>query len=496
MQSIISEYLLLIILTITLPMDFRHITFGTTDAQLESAKFPKLLVDGYFNTTNIIECATDKTTFLFLGYKGSGKSALSEHLKLSEKRNLIVHQELLKDLPYKTLGKIVAGDAENEIKLKVAWRWVLLTYVLNGLNEDEEAKCTLQDELEKAIVLFTQAGIFPLVSISHLITKASTNTFKASIQAFAYEHTSSKENALVSLDFCISFIKRLITSFKEQKDHMIIIDGLDDILTTRDIQYVAIAALINEAKDLNLFFLKNNINIKIIILCRTDIFERLPDPNKNKIRQDCSFSFSWYNEGVDDQSNCDLVKLANLRTKMAYPKVNDMFKEFFPNKYDGKATPNALLEFTRHTPRDFLQLLNCIQDQCMEERVDLEAIKDGLAFYSSGYFLPEIKDEMAGYIPAECIDEIINVFAALRKREFSYEEFATLFRENQNLSDLNIDYVLKVLFDCSAIGQRYSYDGGQNKRITFKYRNRNSSIKKSDKFLLHKGLWKALNVNF
>lgn len=479
-------------------MNFRDIKFGKTDAQIESLEYPQLLVDGYFNTTNIVERATDKTTFLFLGYKGSGKSALSEHLKLSNS-DCMVDQIRLKDFPYNSLGNILTGEAEKEVKIKVAWRWLLLAYVLNSLKDDSTANCTMPEDLNKAIDLLTQTGIFPLTSISNLVTKTTTSTFKASLKAFSYERTTHRENTQVSFYYAIDYIKKLIGSFKENHNHLIVIDGLDEILTTRDIQYVAIASLINEVKDLNTFFLIHNITVKIIVLCRTDIFERLPDPNKNKIRQDCSFSFSWYNEGLDDQSHCDLVKLANLRTKMRFPRVNDMFDTFFPKRYKNKIIATALLEYTRHTPRDFLQLLNCIQSQCRQDHVDYIAISNGLKLYSTEYFLPEIKDEMSGYIPADNIDEIINVFSVMRCREFEYKEFEALYRENPILSDLPIDNVLKLLFDCSAIGQKYPYKDGSNgnkTRITFKYRNRNSSIKKTDKFILHKGLWKALNINF
>ena len=480
-------------------MNYREIKFGKTDAQIESLEYPQLLVDGYFNTTNIVERATDKTTFLFLGYKGSGKSALSEHLKLSE-FDCIVDQILLKDFPYNSLGNILTGEAEKEVKLKVAWRWLLLAYALNSLKDDQKAKCTMPDEFNKAIDLLTQTGIFPLTNISNLVTKTTTSTFKTSVKAFSFERTTRRESTQVAFYFAIDYIKKLIISFKEHQNHLIVIDGLDEILTTRDIQYVAIASLINEVKDLNTFFLSNNVTVKIIVLCRTDIFEKLPDPNKNKIRQDCSFSFSWYNEGLDDQRNCDLVKLANLRTKMRYPNVKNMFDTFFPKQYKNKNIATALLEFTRHTPRDFLQLLNCIQSQCRQDRVDYVDISNGLKLYSKEYFLPEIKDEMAGYIPADKIDEIINVFSALRSRDFKYNEVEVLYRDNPILSNLPLDNVLKILFDCSAIGQKYLYNDGSNgyskTRITFKYRNRNSSIKKTDKFLLHKGLWKALNVNY
>ena len=55
---------------------------------------------------------------------------------------------------------------------------------------------------------------------------------------------------------------------------------------------------------------------------------------------------------------------------------------------------------------------------------------------------------------------------------------------------------MRVLYDCSAIGHVYSYKGERITRVTFKYRNRTSTFTPDDRILLHKGLWKALNVNF
>jgi hypothetical protein len=38
--------------------------------------------------------------------------------------------------------------------------------------------------------------------------------------------------------------------------------------------------------------------------------------------------------------------------------------------------------------------------------------------------------------------------------------------------------------------------GGSTSRVSFKYRNRSSSFNPTDRIMLHKGLWKALNVNY
>ena len=475
--------------------DFRNIQLGKADAQEEGAEYPDLLLNGYYDNNNIVNQVYDTTKFLFLGYKGSGKSALSEHLKLSASEGVNVVQQSLKDFPYKTFAKIVSGDSEQEYKSKVAWRWLLLVQVLSNLIADKDAKPTNVFEIEQLTDFMTQSGVFPLVGISALVTKTTSRKFQTQIKNFSYAKTTTCENAQISFEWLIDYIKHVISGYKEMHSHVIVIDGLDDILTSREIQYLSIAALINEVKDLNLFFKRNELPFKIIVLCRTDIFERLPDANKNKIKRDCSYTFCWYKEGQDKQNDCGLIDILNLRGRLVYPEIGDVIQTLFPTQYKGTNIYEALLEMTRHTPRDFMQLMLSIQTVCTSPNVTNYNIEEGIKEYSTEYFLPEIKDEMAGYIQYKYIDSIVNILSSFREREFSYKQFLDSFNRLK-IETLSPDSILNVLYDCSAIGHAYPYGNGCQTRITFKYRNRNSSFNKSNRIILHKGLWKALNVNY
>lgn len=473
--------------------DYRKINFGKADAQQEGDEFPNLLRDGYYDNDRVVEQAYGSSKYLFLGYKGSGKSALSVHLKLSAKEDTLVETLSLKDFPYKSFAKIVSGESEIEYKLKVSWRWLLLAQVLYTLNLDNEAKPKDSSELNRLMEFLSQSGIFPLVNISDLVTKTTTKKFQSAMKIFSYEHSTTKENAQISFEWLITFLKRVIAEYKEMHTHILTIDGLDEILTTRDIQYQSIAALINEVKDLNHFFREKNLPLKIIVLCRTDIFEKLPDANKNKIRRDCSYSFTWYKEGEDSQEECGLIDLLNKRGRLVYPDIVDVITEFFPPRILDGEIHTELLEMTRHTPRDFMQLMVSIQSHCTSSKVTHKNITEGIKDYSSEYFLPEIKDELAGYIPYQCIDKIINTLSSFRSREFSYKDFCQTF-ESLQITEVTPDIVLGTLYDCSAIGHAYPYQ--DQTRITFKYRNRNSCFSKNNRIILHKGLWKALNINY
>lgn len=478
--------------------DFRMIQFGKADAQTEVEFFPNLLKNGYFDKDNVVNSVLHSPIFLFLGYKGAGKTALSEHLKLIDDADCNVSLMTLTDLPYKSFAKIISGDDEVEQKVKVAWRWLLLVKVLYCLYKDNESVFTANADIRAIIDLFTKLGVFPVTEFSNLITKTASNRFKAEIQGFEYEYTSTRENSTISLMMLMDYLKEVILSCKEERQQIIVIDGLDSILTSREIQYISIAGLINEAKELNALFARNGILVKILVLCRTDIFERLPDPNKNKIRRDCSYSFNWYIEGADDQHKCGLIDIANIRSRLIYPQIDDMFEHFFPSRHYEKETTSVLLDVTRHTPRDFLQLLSFIQKQCVSTHVTSKDITKGINEYSATYFLPEIKDEMVGYIPYQHIDSVVTLLSSLHEKEFYFKDIEPIFVSMDLGSKLgmNLGELMAILYECSAIGNVYSYTDGQEIRVSFKYRNRNSSFNAINKITLHRGLWKALNVNY
>ena len=473
-------------------MDFRKIEFGKADAKEEGNELPNLLINGYLNTHDIINIVINKSIFLFLGYKGSGKTALSEHLRLTQNNfNCFVNPILLSDFPYKNFSKIVSGT-ELEAKLPIAWEWLLLIYAINSLSEDQGATTLLPTDLEDTLKALRQSGILPIVNIRDFVTKSAKTTFKVHI-ASLFEFAFSRENPTSESDIkflhIVNFLKRVLEHFASGNKHLIIIDGLDEILTSREIQYQSIAALINQAKELNFYFRTKNIPVKIVVLCRTDIFERLPHPNKNKIRQDSAFIFNWFDESeTEDYTRSNLIRIAQLRGNLIYPNIQDIFKTFFPEKYEGQNIYAALLNFTRHTPRDFLQLLNNIQKYCKNTTVQTRDIDNGIKNYSLNYFLPEIKDELVGYIEFDKIDLLFNMLSALRKRDFSFREIQSLSNTYPLDQQIDLHNIFKVLFECSAIGHIV------NNRLYFKYRNRNMSFNERDTIILHKGLWKALII--
>ncbi len=229
------------------------------------------------------------------------------------------------------------------------------------------------------------------------------------------------------------------------------------------------------------------------MLCRTDLFERLPDPNKNKIRRDSSFLMHWQPESNQD-SHSPLIRLVNLRASIVFEEEVDVFDKFFPKTFDSVPLAQSLLNYTRHTPRDFLQLLNFIQELSNVNSVDYKSVQTGIGEYSVRYFLPEIMDEMVGYLDGKQIRLAVEAMSTVRSKNFTFSNLEDNIRRIDKEGRLDCKELLYILFECGAIGQSYDDRSGKH-RYNFKYRNPHSSIQLNDRFLFHKGLWKSFNIN-
>lgn len=140
--------------------------------------------------------------------------------------------------------------------------------------------------------------------------------------------------------------------------------------------------------------------------------------------------------------------------------------------------------------------MNYIKKHCDSEKVSHSAIVKGIKDYSTEYFITEISNELSGYLPSAAIQPVFNVISSLRLQSFTFEQFQKKAQENSILKDLNPSEILKVLYDCSAIGHIHYYNENNKTMVLYKYRNRATSFEKTDKILLHRGLWKSMNVSY
>ena len=166
--------------------EFKSFKFGFTDAEQEGAIEPNLLLDGFLDPTGFVREVKHGNKFLFLGYKGSGKSAIGEHLRLTAERDshLFVTNTILADFPYSDFARIVKGDAEAESRFPTAWSWLILLALFDSFSKDNGASPVSLIDFNNAIDVLKQSGLMPAPSLKEIVRVSSKRSFKLTIPTF------------------------------------------------------------------------------------------------------------------------------------------------------------------------------------------------------------------------------------------------------------------------------------------------------------------------
>lgn len=480
-------------------MTFKTIEFGRTSGEAEAAEVPHLVAEGYVDDGLLAPFLSQKK-WLLLARKGAGKSILGEKIKqvaTDLKTASAVSLIHLADFPYKTFSQLMPSTAETASRYPASWSWLLCLQIIDALRGHPGATKSLNIDSNRAIAQLTKFGLLPTDDIQQLVVRSSKVGFKAQIptilEVLGESSTGSIPPDLAFLNLVAS-LKSLISRYHFHGTQFLVIDGLDDVLTKAAIQYETLSALVFETSRLNAHFRVNKIPVWIIVLCRTDIYEVLPGANKNKIRQDSSIEIDWYPPSGDvDQSK--LLTLINLRAKLSLGREIDVITECLPKTMDhGVSTKKYLTDLTRHTPRDFIALMTQIQKASGDDSPTRAEVLNGVKLYSEKYFLPEIKDELVGYVTARELEIFLNSVGEIHERRFSMQRLEGV-AVPLGLPRPKIDILMHALFSASAIGLTWRDRATRQDWFEFKYRNPNATFNPARTVVLHKGLWKALNLH-
>lgn len=475
--------------------DFKDIIFGKASAENEKTpRFKRLLLQGFLDKYNYTDQLLNEEKFLVLGLKGSGKSALGARLELlSEERDdlIVKNYSLSQKFPHQMFSELIDSKEPQIIRFQYNWEYLILLIFLESFTEDNSIQYKDILELKELLKTLKTLELIPSNSFADLVTKIKGEKFITNLSHLV-DNMKGKESK-AKLEYIFNLLREVCFNISVEKKHILIIDGLDAILTRQLRQKNIISALIETADRINREFIIKNINAKLILMCRTDLFESLPGSNLNKIKQDSGIMLNWYEEGTPlDSSN--LIQLINLRSKVSLGYDVDLFNDFLPFKIlPGSRTMKTLLDNTRYRPRDFIQLFNYIQLNTKSSRPTKDEVWSGIKQYSVSYFLGEIKNDLDGFLTEDELEKSINLLAMLNKSKFTMEELERKKNESRRFSYLDLHKILLGLFDCGAISN-YRIDGNGREINTTKYRSPTAFFDPSENIKLHWGLWKALNV--
>jgi hypothetical protein len=472
---------------------FRDLDFGSASARTEREIAPHLLLEGYYDLDNHMHRLLRGPQFVVLGYKGSGKSAVGERLALLQdvRKNLYVRQMDLEEFPFGSLEKIIGGALDAQSKYPIAWSWLILLTLLDSFLTDHQLVSTSDADLDRVVRILRQVGLLPAMQIRDLALTSLKGSVKAGVPTLLEAGVEWSSEGRDPWPQVASLLKRLVLGLRTPSRHILVIDGLDTVLTRDDVPLASLSALLNELVRLNAEFTREKTPTKVLLLCRADLYNRLPNPNKNAIRRDKGISLDWYQDVLDPQET-HLIKLIGRRAEISGYTGDDVLGDYLPPEINRRPAKAYLLDHTRHTPRDLIAALKDIQRFSDTGRLAQEQVHKGLRQYAVDYFYNEIHDELTGLLEDEERVKALQLLASLRQRQFPIAKLRSKARGNRSWADLDIDRVAGALFECSAIGN-VQHSKGAHARFIFRYRNWNAALDVDDDILLHRALWNALD---
>ena len=143
-------------------VEFKDLIFGTGAAEDEAVEYPELLLDGYFDPQDMPKRLLDGPNFLVLGPKGSGKSALCEHLRLQAETNpeLFVTRIELNNIHFDQFSSMVPDNGNKNYYLST-WEWLLVLNLFTSFAQDQGAHSNSNEDYLRTIQALRAAGFLP-----------------------------------------------------------------------------------------------------------------------------------------------------------------------------------------------------------------------------------------------------------------------------------------------------------------------------------------------
>lgn len=474
---------------------FSDYRFGFADAETEFKRSPELIEEAYYDAFDAVKRVMEDFPFLVIGRKGTGKTAISARIRvLSSKDSLIFCKHIsLANFEFNSFARMGSSDLKGGVRFTAPWRLMLLLQVYEELNQKELV--INSHEFYKVCKSLQQYGLISNGSISRVVRTVSRNGFRIGFSDVSLDLGEVESQVMLSepSDIANILFDHLTRISMGKSRLVIVVDGLDDSLRGNQRQISIVSGLIRAAAALNDEFHEVGVPVKFVVMVRPEVLNLCQDsdPDLNKVYRDSSLELRWYRD-VRNPLNSDLMQLLKLRLATGGPLLSDEpWYSIFPATVDGKDSWQYVLDHTLHRPRDILQfMIECQRLYPNHERLTATETKAALTNYSDTYLLPEMKNELVGFLTDNTIRLLPGVLARMKSREFTSSLWLEACRDSG--IEENPRTVLEQLYEAGYVGQ-VSYRDGKT-YVNFKYRDSHIPINFSETFLLHRGLWKALNI--
>jgi Cdc6-like AAA superfamily ATPase len=470
------------------------IDFGIpSDARDEALAKPDFFRDSYLDQNELVEKAVRGREFVVLGPKGSGKTALAQIIRLRAAENneaLQVEVSDLSNFPYSSFHAVIPTTTEKN-DYPQTWSWLLLMKLLSMQRADPHLdrphNITYLETTDKLVRL----GLVSAPTLGDLVNRTMTEGWELEVpKILKVKQKPNEQISKIHFLNIIQHLKELVSRYSSHSRFVLILDGLDKVLSYEAAQFDTLTALVAAVKDLNLYFEERKCNAKVLLLCRNELFAKLRAPDLNKIRQGSTIQIKWYHP-AHPADKSPLIDLINRKAATHLGYSINVINSFFPGNRTsgGEMWAEYLIKQTRYTPRDILTLFNdYLKRHYSTVKMSAQHVRAALDDYSTEYFRPEIEDELVGYCGERVSERGFKLLSQVGRQRIKCSDLMDVPRDGLTNTDL-LEF-LKVLSECGAVGIRNK----SQQRYMFQAENPNQELNSGSWVEIHRGLWANLGL--
>lgn len=460
----------------------------------------------YFYHVNEAKKILAGDKFYVIGRKGCGKSAISEYVLNLNERDVnsgyktFTEKLSFKNFPFNDLYSLENSKYTKPNQYITIWKYIIYSCICRLMVKNQQIDNELRTLLEK---LYPQTTI---KSLSRLIDSWTTKEFGAQVLGCGGNLKIDKISLFENLSWIdkTNILEDIIDQYIDDSNYYIVFDELDEDYRVFDsseelTQYInLITSLFKAIQDIKSVFKDRKEIICPIIFLRDDIYLLIKDTDKNKWG-DFKTALEWDESKLKAMLAYRISKALNengeiLPFEKAWNRVFMNQTIALGGNYKNKVDIFSYITLsTQLRPRDYVKYIQVCAEKTLQDgdaKISASTVKQVDKGFSN-YLKDEIIDEIHAQIPD--IQIIFSIISQIRKWTFTIKEFKDTYMEYYNKGTVkngNVDHILQMLFDFSIIGNR-----PKNRSVSFfRYNNPEARFNFNENIVVHRGLFKALQI--
>lgn len=454
----------------------------------------------YFYSVNGLDGLTDGSTSSVLGRKGSGKTAIAEHIRGMSDYSTVVINLSFKNFPFNEVYKFSDDRYTRPSQYMTFWKYVIYSAVCGKMAESASIDPDITSDLARHFRADIDSGLARSVQ---RVTDFGVGLEIAGVGGNLSGARARIENETPWVER-VRILEDVVNRYIDDRVYYVVFDELDedykDVLDV-DVSSKYFDLLIGLYKATH--DLRRNMSAKAkvrpVVFLRDDIFDLMRDNDKNKW-WDSALTLNWTEGSLQGLVGFRLSRaLASRGDPLSFNEISQLFFASETTRAGGlrqhRPVFKHILSKTLMRPRDVISFLR----ECAKEALDGEEMKVSprmLGAAESRYsarLRREFIDEIQAAVPY--INDVFEVLAKQRKQLFSFREFGSKYdqfmRDRGDLEPVSFDHLCKILFHYSVIGNQPS----QRNANIFKYKQPEAQLNTAEKAVLHPGLLKSLQIS-